>query len=446
MSYSWHKSSAWLAVLAMSGVWAARSHAADPYKYNVVAVTDTAPGSFPTVRFSVTNTKTGQLTDLALDPNWATSGSGARLALHVGWDTKDFNNTNSDTNSINPVTGSLYAKGAAYPVPVNAVTNGKLALSLIHNPDGTYSATAPLRIPFTANGSGRAIMEGHPSQKDPATGLFVPIPIKSAYLSFPITDTSVVERRQVVDINNCMKCHFSGGPGGRLTLHGENRTEEIGVCVVCHNANQTDVQRRIASDVTNYPVQIGPYTFSEQSVDFKRLVHGIHASSAGFRKNPLVIIGPFLPPGVEPGLPRTPDGRFLFDASRLTPFPARLRNCLNCHIDKANKGTFELPLGPNVLASTVNTRSLLGATVPATVVDAHPANDENVTPTAAACSSCHDDEETISHMVSTGGASFRTTQGAIDSGAVRERCVDCHGPRKEKDVRRVHLKDERDDH
>jgi hypothetical protein len=42
-------------------------------------------------------------------------------------------------------------------------------------------------------------------------------------------------------------------------------------------------------------------------------------------------------------------------------------------------------------------------------------------------------------MVSTGGASFNTTQGAINAGAVRERCTSCHGPGREESVRRVHI-------
>ncbi len=415
------------AVLAVVAIWPAQSYAADPYTYNIISVTNTARGNFPTVTFSVTNTTTNQLANLRLDPGWTQTG--ARLVVHFGWDTRDFNNTDSNTNLPNPAsaTGAPYAKGAAYPIPVNA-----LGANVIDHGDNTYSATAPLPIPVTATGTGRAIMEGHPALKD-AAGLF--IPVKSVYKSFGITDTSIVERRSVVDIQTkCMVCHRTDGTGvaPRLTLHGENRTEEIQVCVVCHNPNQTDVQRRMASDATNYPVKIGPYTFNEQSVDFKRLVHGIHASSAGFRKNPLVVMGPILP-----------TGRFIFDASKLKPFPASLRNCLNCHIDNGTKGTFELPLAPNVLASTLKTQSSFGATVPETVVDANPANDENVTPIAAVCSSCHDGNEAISHMVNTGGASFRTTQAAIGV-TVNERCPSCHGPGKEKSVRRVHLSSDDD--
>jgi hypothetical protein len=36
------------------------------------------------------------------------------------------------------------------------------------------------------------------------------------------------------------------------------------------------------------------------------------------------------------------------------------------------------------------------------------------------------------------GASFATTQGAIDAGTVVEQCANCHAPGREKSVRKVH--------
>ena len=70
-------------------------------------------------------------------------------------------------------------------------------------------------------------------------------------------------------------------------------------------------------------------------------------------------------------------------------------------------------------------------------IDVNPANDVKTSPTAAACSSCHDKAEVRSHMTRRGGASFSTTQSAIGV-TVRERCASCHGPGKDKDVKKVH--------
>ena len=36
------------------------------------------------------------------------------------------------------------------------------------------------------------------------------------------------------------------------------------------------------------------------------------------------------------------------------------------------------------------------------------------------------------------GASWKALQADIDAGKIRERCADCHGPGKQKDVRKMH--------
>jgi OmcA/MtrC family decaheme c-type cytochrome len=153
------------------------------------------------------------------------------------------------------------------------------------------------------------------------------------------------------------------------------------------------------------------------SVDFKTMVHSIHAG--GFRTQPLVIIG---------------RGSSVNDFSDVR-FPRELRDCTNCHIDAGGKGTFELPLRAGVLGTTVRTQSTYLASP--RNIDVNPANDVRISPIAAVCSSCHDKTEVQSHMVGTGGASFATTQAAIGT-TVRERCASCHGPGKEQDVRRAH--------
>lgn len=168
---------------------------------------------------------------------------------------------------------------------------------------------------------------------------------------------------------------------------------------MCHNPNQTDAPYRS--------------TGAEESVDFKRLVHGIH--SGGFRKSPLVIVG--------------------FQGSvndySTVRFPSQLRNCVLCHIDNSGKGTFELPVASS-LGSTVNSGSALSP-LPG-FVDVNPTPDLKISPIAAACSACHDSSEIKRHMISR-GASFGATQATL---AGKEQCVNCHGPGREKDVRRAH--------
>lgn len=381
------------------------------YEYNILGIAHTAPGELPVITFSVSNPSTGATYDLRADPAWQQTANGAsRLFFQIAWNTIDITNTNSDSNKI------AGGRGAAMPIPVNA-----LGSSLVDNGNGTYTIQSSLPVPLTANGSGEVAMEGHPAAQDPATGLWtVRVPVKSVHKYFAITDAAVAPRRQVVDSAKCMVCHASDGTGvaPRLTVHGNNRTEEPQVCVTCHNPNNTDIPYRLATDPA---VKVGSYTYPEQSLDFKRFVHGIHASSAGFRANPLVVIG---------------FNHSVFDASTLTPFPGELQDCTSCHIDDGTKGTFELPLASGVLGSTFNTRSIKSDGTVA--IDTDPSNDVKVSPIAAVCSSCHDGSQVISHMAQTGNATF---DGGRNGRMAQERCPRCHGPGKDKSVRKVHLWD-----
>jgi OmcA/MtrC family decaheme c-type cytochrome len=420
----WRKPVVCLSALLAAAVFAPL-HAADPYTYQIISVTNTAPTKYPVITFSVTDSS-GQPAILGSDPAWTQTASGnSRLFLQIAWNTKDINNLNSLSNSVPG------GRGPAMPIPVNA-----LATNVVRNSDGSYQVTSPLPIPTTATGTGEVAMEGHPAGQDSTGAWTLRVPVKSVFKYFTITDSSPAPRRQIVDVNKCMGCHRTDGTGvaGRLTLHGNNRTEEPQVCVACHNPNNTDAGFRglitTAGTDTNPTVTVGPYTYPEQSIDFKRLVHGIHASSKGFRQNPLVVVS---------------FNGSIFDASKLTEYPTDLKNCVKCHIDDGTRGTFELqpsgpPLGPSVLGSTMNTRTENNARQAngTYAINADPADDVKISPTAAVCSSCHDERQVISHMIQTGGASFNTTQAALDLGQVQERCNRCHGPGKQNSVRKVH--------
>jgi OmcA/MtrC family decaheme c-type cytochrome len=166
---------------------------------------------------------------------------------------------------------------------------------------------------------------------------------------------------------------------------------------MCHNPNNTDAAYRTSG--------------AEESIDFKRMIHGIHAGR--MRKNPLIVIG---------------RNGSVNDYSHVR-FPAELRNCVKCHIDVNRKGTFELPLVTK-LGSTVSTGSFLGSNQ----IDINPANDLKISPIAATCSGCHDDSETKQHMIQM-GAMFGVAQSVLEG---KEQCVNCHGPGKFRDVRKEH--------
>jgi OmcA/MtrC family decaheme c-type cytochrome len=208
---------------------------------------------------------------------------------------------------------------------------------------------------------------------------------------FAITDAAPVARRSVVDIiNNCDDCH------DQLTLHGESRTDEPQICVICHNPNNTDISRRPADPLTTVD------GLKEQTIDMKVMVHAIHA--AGKRENPYVVYG---------------FGSSVNDFSHVG-YPGILNNCNACH--KPN--TFVLPLKAGVLGTTVDS----GAS------RTDHADDTNVTPTSAVCSACHDTDLAKTHMLQNGG-SF-TMIG--DPGTYEETCAVCHGPGRLADVSEVH--------
>lgn len=373
---------AWTAALALLLITAAAVRAAiapeDAFQYNIVSVSNTAPGEHPTVTYSVTDPTRGHVPyDILTHPAFVAPNGVSRLAVLLGWDTRDYTNT-----------GSGVGGGAALPISINALAGA------IPNGDGTFSVTSPTPLPASASGTGVAAIEGHPAADLNGDGLFEsPVQERSVFKFFPITDSTIAPRRTIVEISKCNQCHSP-----HLSLHGSNRTDEPQVCVICHNPNQTDIPFRTA----------GP----ETPIDFKHMVHGIH--SASIRRTPFIVIG---------------RNGTVHDYSDVV-FPRNLRNCLNCHVD----GTFELPLAPGVLGTTVATGSSYG---PPKVVDTNPANDLNITPIAAACSGCHDDRETRQHMLK-GGARFDVLQADIDRGAVRERCVICHGPGRNRDVRKEH--------
>ena len=253
---------------------------------------------------------------------------------------------------------------------------------------------------IAATGSGAVTIEGHPDLDLDGDGETESIPVTnvSDFYSIDEADGSPVTRRELVTIEQCNACHSS------LVLHGSNRTDDIDACVTCHNPRNTD--KRVREVAANPPTD----GKDEESIDFKTMVHGIHA--AAMRENALQIVG-------FRGLTT-----YVYDEEHVH-YPGDLSNCTACH--KEGENTYTLPLADGVLGTTIDTGD----------DRADPTDDTVITPASAACSSCHDDDVAVSHMSSNGG-NFATTQEAIDSGEVVEECSVCHGEGRSADVSAVH--------
>ena len=362
------------------------------FQYNIISVTPTTAGSKPVVTFSVTDPTNGDKPyDLKADPAFTATASGtSRLAVSIGWSTTDFGNSSS---------GQKYGQ----PISIDA-----LATSVAGAAAGTYTVTSPVAVPAAQTGTLRVTIDGHPAGDVTTAGTFTDrLKVRSVFKDAAITG-SVTARRVVVDVAKCDVCH------GVLSLHGNNRTDEPSVCVVCHNPDATDAGRR--------PATLGVLTGGvdgklEESIDFKRMIHAIHAgqaSNGGFRTKGIVVYG---------------FGGSVNDFSKVV-FPGKLNDCSVCHAGTSYQltGTWAAPVANGVAGSTIST----GASA------TDPADNLRITPTAAVCSSCHDSAVAQTHMQDSFNAgNFSATQATIKA-AAPEACTFCHGPGKALDVQTVH--------
>ena len=358
------------------------TEASKSFAAEITDVSNTMPGENPQVTFRISNPLTNEDYDIKNDPVFEPFG----VRIGIAWNTADFTNTGNEGDNAS-----------------NAQSDAILAST--DNGDGTYTVTMPVAIPdgsqapgIAASGSGAATIEGHPVADVDGDGETDNIPLTNAHKFFSIdeADGTPIARRTSVELASCNSCHSS------LVLHGSNRTDDIVGCATCHNPRNTDKRvREIAMD----PPTDGK---DEESIDFKTMVHGIHA--AAMRESALEIVG------------------FRgFSTHRYTEeevhYPGDLSNCTACHTESG----YTLPLADGVLGTTIDTGE----------DRADPTDDVVITPASAACSSCHDDKVAISHMESNGG-SFATSQAAIDSGEVVEECSVCHGEGRSADVSAVH--------
>ena len=365
------------------------------FQYNIISVAPTTAGATPVITFSVTDpTNANAPYDVKVAAAF-TAGANSALTVKLGWTKAGIADIGND--------GSGQAFGQ--PVSINLLGNAAVVPGTA---PGTYTFTSTVAIPATQTGTLRVMMDGHPAGDVTTAGAFADrLPVTSVFKDFAITG-AVTARRVVVDIAKCDVCH------GVLSLHGNNRTNEPGVCVVCHNPNATDAGRRPA---TPGVLTGGTDGKLEESIDFKTMIHAIHAGESdkgGFRTKGITIYG---------------FGGSVNDFSGVV-FPGKLNNCTNCHTDTSYqlRGIWDAPTANGILGNTIST----GAST------TDPSDNLRITPTAAVCSSCHDSGLTKTHIESAGsGGIFSATQATINT-ATQEICSICHGPGKILDVRVIH--------
>lgn len=185
---------------------------------------------------------------------------------------------------------------------------------------------------------------------------------------FNVGGGSANVRRTIVQQTRCDSCHNA------LDIHGSNRNN-VEHCVLCHNPNQTDVRRR--------PEEAG----AAESVNFKEMIHRIHAGPAQIRDYTIYGFGnrPHNYNHVE--------------------YPRSLAECSACHVE----GAEQLPLAADLLP-TVDPRGFFNPAPPAT----------------GSCLSCHADVASAAHAELNISPSFG------------ESCDVCHGAGSEFAVDKSH--------
>jgi OmcA/MtrC family decaheme c-type cytochrome len=377
------------------------------FKFELVSLDAASfkPGAFPKFTFKITDPTNGSAPyNLVTSPYFSgpqcVNGT-ARLAFDIGWSTADFNNAGSGSSPGQPISLN----------PLNAATGcSTLAAGVVANADGSYTMTSTTAIPATVTGTVMLGFEGHPAGDIDGNGSYTDrIPVKNVFKVAAATGTTATNRRVVVDIARCNACHKS------LSLHGNNRTDEPQVCVICHNPAATDINRRKGTTMvasTSCPQGLVSKLDGkcEQTIDFKRMVHMIHAAELQPSGIPFVVYG---------------FGNNPVDFAEVTYPPGdKIGQCETCHAPDTY-----YPVDPTrVQATTTNT----GASISSQT------DDFGITPNTAICSGCHTTSTAALHMTQNGGSfnAAKPANGIVTSPL--ETCSLCHGPGKPADVKTEH--------
>ncbi len=298
---------------------------------------------------------------------------------------------------------------ARFPYPVPLASERALV-----GGSGAIGAQAALNLVGVADvGTTPALVSGS-SPAIYATN--VPIQVADP-VYFPITDATPVARRQVVDYNNCLRCHK------KLVAHG-SRVNNVQFCVMCHNPAQ-------APRVQANGAAVG--SSGSEPVDFKFFIHGIHSANYKAGVVDMTEVG----------------------------FPGKLNNCLGCH-----KTDTYYPVDPAAVFSTTIDPGQTYSTTRFQGYD-DPTQHYAITANAAACGACHVDSTAQNHMkqqgatvvsdiINTGGTGIlglgfgqpnTFVTGAPHIKAIggstlpqyqTESCGVCHGPGATADVKVVH--------
>ncbi len=317
----------------------------------ILAVTATAPGQQPVVRFKAT--VAGVARDLLSVPL-------ASVRMTVAGPNSDYAGWWQATAQGSGATGTLVAVDATA---------------------GVFEYTFPVTAAIPAGATGSYTLGVEASNQPTGQPRFGAV---SPTFAFAVTDATATPRREVVARERCNACH------GELLGHGGSR-KNVQYCLLCHGP--TDVNDERAPHPESGEVYV-------HSVDFKVMIHKIHAGRE--LAQAYVLGGNPAPNATNPG-----GNPVDFGATR---YPGRLASCATCHVG----ASYTLPLPTGRLSSRDEIRACnqdpaadsnaYCESASFVVVETRTLHSET-----AACTSCHDSPASAAH------AEVMTTTSGVES-------------------------------
>jgi OmcA/MtrC family decaheme c-type cytochrome len=285
------------------------------------------------------------------------------------------------------------------PSAVGTSVNGVLG-DLAMDGTFTFTTNAANSLPASATGTWRVGLEVRHT-------VYIDLPYDNLATSvteaahnvvrdFSVDGSDVEPRRMPVETAACEGCHSEFSYG--FSLHG-NLRNQIEYCVLCHNPNKSDFDRR------KNAIALGGDT-ANQTINLKHVIHKLHRGEEMADDSYLIY-----------GFGSAPLNFTPHDFKEIR-FPGNLADCGKCHTGDS----YTLPLPDGVLPTRLT--GITGAT-PGTAVEVAAGSVPAITD---ACTSCHDSAEAFAH------AETNTTS----SGA--EACTVCHGEGSVAAVSEVHAR------
>ncbi len=376
------------------------------FAYSVDTTRTDLTGQNPEVTFTVSDpTQSTHLWNILADaPFTGADCPTASIGMILGWSSTDYTN--------------IGASPASEAQPARTAVTCNSAVTPVGNSDGSFTVTLPASATVPGGlkaagvtGTAAVLIDGFPAHDfgDGQGPLELLVPSVVAFS--PITDSTVVPRRNIVSVAKCDVCHDV------LNAHGNHRVDNVQACALCHNPDATDIAAREADGITATNAATTALDGQvEEPIDLKYMIHALHDGNVRAADGaPYVVYH------------KVGSSVIVDDFRKITPFPGALNNCLGCH----DPGTYypQDPTSSTSLATTINSNGN----------STSPAGEVAITPATAVCSSCHVDATARKHMTQNGG-SFTAVKDATGQivGGNQETCVVCHGPGAVADVAVVH--------